>query len=173
MENWLIWLMKFDPLVIHKAIEHVPVEIVNFHLWHMGGISRSLCKHLPGRVYPILIPFFTIVNPLLNHEKSPFIVYVTNYQRVSPTKASNQWHPPGWSFVDPVVGQADMALLGTTLLENGYLTTINGDFSWFNNGLTMVKNGMIIGYTLWLWLLQFAMGLSHGPNRNRWFIYRS
>ena len=75
MENWLIWLMKFDPLVIHKAIEHVPVEIVNFHLWHMGGISRSLCKHLPGRVYPILIPFFTIVNPLLNHEKSPFIVF--------------------------------------------------------------------------------------------------
>jgi hypothetical protein len=37
-----------------------------------------------------------------------------------------------------------------TLLENGYLTTINGDFSWFNNGLTMVKNGMIMGYTLWL-----------------------
>jgi hypothetical protein len=32
----------------------------------------------------------------------------------------------------------------------GYLTTINGDFSWFNNGLTMVKNGMIMGYTLWL-----------------------
>ena len=26
------------------------------------------------RVYPIIIPFFTIVNPLLNHEKSPFIV---------------------------------------------------------------------------------------------------
>ena len=34
----------------------------------------------------------------------------------------------------------------------GYLTTINGDFSWFNNGLTMVKNGMIMGFTLWLWL---------------------
>ena len=32
----------------------------------------------------------------------------------------------------------------------GDLTTINGDFSWFNNGLTMVKNGMIMGYTLWL-----------------------
>jgi len=32
----------------------------------------------------------------------------------------------------------------------GYLTTINGDFSWFNNGLTMVKNGMIMGFTLWL-----------------------
>jgi hypothetical protein len=28
--------------------------------------------------------------------------------------------------------------------------TINGDFSWFNNGLTMVQNGMIMGYTLWL-----------------------
>ena len=26
------------------------------------------------RVNPIIIPFFTIVNPLLNHEKSPFIV---------------------------------------------------------------------------------------------------
>ena len=26
------------------------------------------------RVYPIITPFFTIVNPLLNHEKSPFIV---------------------------------------------------------------------------------------------------
>ena len=36
---------------------------------------------------------------------------------------------------------------GPTLLEHGYLTTINGDFSWFNNGLTMVKNGMIMGYT--------------------------
>jgi hypothetical protein len=27
-------------------------------------------------------------------------------------------------------------------LPSGY-----GDFSWFNNGLTMVKNGMIMGYT--------------------------
>ena len=38
----------------------------------MAMASIANCHKLP--VYPMIIPFFTIVNPLLNQEKSPFLV---------------------------------------------------------------------------------------------------
>ena len=38
----------------------------------MAMVSIANCHKLT--VYPMIIPFFIIVNPLLNHEKTPFLV---------------------------------------------------------------------------------------------------
>ena len=38
----------------------------------MAMASIANCHKLT--VYPMIIPFFIIVNPLLNHEKTPFLV---------------------------------------------------------------------------------------------------
>ena len=43
----------------------------------MAMASIANCHKLP--VYPMIIPFFTIVNPLLNQEKSPFLVVKTPF----------------------------------------------------------------------------------------------
>ena len=54
--------------------------------------------------------------------------------------------------------------------------TINGDLLWFNNGLTMVKNGMIMGYTRPGYVKQFAIEngpveIVNCPMKNGWIFH--
>ena len=67
----------YPPVNVYITMENPPIFHGTIHYFDWTIFNSKLCDITrPGiSVYPMIIPFFTIVNPLLNHNKSPFIVW--------------------------------------------------------------------------------------------------